>query len=393
MNTNTHKDQFANNVHRLYDKYLTSKQPPEDSSDVDCIAMLKKESSPLKVIENQDDVWFIYNNLSLCIRYDFSSMSISYDGEDAVVLTDAAKYAPRQLLAFIEAIEKDTIHLQDLWQKENTECRKKRIWFLQLQKRCFRKFRFSWMSVMELKNPRLNEQYLIRYLNLKGYEIMLSSWNLKNTVADIKDECLRQGLGDVVQQWQKDFVDFTNQCASIKNRNRLRREYKRKIQEKNRHLASIKRVKLEAMLKSIDLNHDFKVFIGNILTAFPRRTREFRFTIDLQLKIRNATCDYRLNSVNLDAKTMALVESISRINDIVPRLTKLVEKNEQQGYYLLGNIECSRRSHYDYELNWNPFSIVTIGSDGFMTRCNNKSTLCKLVEEINQIVLGLDSES
>ena len=63
MNTNNHKDQFANNVRRLYDKYITAMQSPEDSSDGDCIAMLKKESAPLKVIENQDDVRFIYNNL------------------------------------------------------------------------------------------------------------------------------------------------------------------------------------------------------------------------------------------------------------------------------------------------------------------------------------------
>lgn len=121
------------------------------------------------------------------------------------------------------------------------------------------------------------------------------------------------------------------------------------------------------------------------------RTREFRFTIDLQLKIRNATCDFRLNGVNLEAKTLALVESISKINDIVPRLSELVEKKEQQEYCLLGNYECCRRSHFDPELNVKPFSIVKIGSYGFMTRCNNKSTPCKLVEEINQIVLGLDS--
>ena len=329
MNTNNHKDQFANNVHRLYDKYITAMQSPEDSSDGDCIAMLKKESAPLKVIENQDDVLFIYNNLSLCIRYDFSIMSISYDGEDSVVFTDVAKYAPRQLLAFIEAIEKDIIRLQNLWHKENIERRKQRIWFMQLQKRCFRKFRLSWMSVMELKNPMLNEQYLIRYLNLKGYETMLNSWILKNNVSDIKDECIQLGLGDIVQQWQKDFVDFTNQCASIKNSNRLKREEKLKIQEKTRHLASIKRAKLEALLKSIDFNHDFKVFIGNIFANFLRRTREFRFTIDLQLKIRNATCDFRLNGVNLEAKTLALVESIRKINDIVPRLSELVEKKEQ----------------------------------------------------------------
>lgn len=393
METNNHKDQFANNVHRLYDKYITEMQSPEDSSDGDCIAMLKKESAPLKVIEYQDDVWLIYDNLSLCIRHDLSSMSISYVGEDSVVFTDVAKYAPRQLLAFIEAIEKDTIRLQDLWHKEKIERRKQRIWFLQLQKRCFRKFRLSWMSVMELKNPRLNEQYLIRYLNLKGYETKLNSWILKNNVADIKDECIQLGLGDIVQQWQEDFVDFTNQCASIKNSNRLKREEKLKNQEKTRHLASIKRAKLEALLKSIDFNHDFKVFIGNIFANFLRRTREFRFTIDLQLKIRNATCDFRLNGVNLEAKTLALVESISKINDIVPRLSELVEKKEQQEYCLLGNYECCRRSHFDPELNVKPFSIVKIGSYGFMTRCNNKSTPCKLVEEINQIVLGLDSKS
>ncbi len=393
MNTNTHKDQFANNVRRLYDKYIKAMQSPEDNSDGDCIALLKKESAPLKVFENQDDVRFIYNNLSLCIRYDFSIMSISYDGEDSVVFTDIAKYAPRQLLAFIDAIEKDTIRLQNLWQKEKIERRKQSIWFMQLQKRCYRKFRLSWMSVMELKDPRLNEQYLIRYLYLKGYETMLSSWNLKNNVADIKDECIQLGLGDVVQQWQKDFVDFTDQCASIKNRNKLKREDKLKIQEKTRHLASIRRAKLDALLKSIDFNHDFKVFIGNIFASFTRRTREFRFTIDLQLKIRNATCDYRLNGVNLEAKTWALVESISKINDIVPRLSKLVEIKEQQDYYLLGNFECCRRSHFDPELNVKPFSIIKIGSYGSMTRCNNKSTPCKLVEEINQIVLGLDSNS
>jgi hypothetical protein len=111
------------------------------------------------------------------------------------------------------------------------------------------------------------------------------------------------------------------------------------------------------------------------------------------LKIRNATCDYRLNGVNLEAKTWALVESISKINDIVPRLSKLVEIKEQQDYYLLGNFECCRRSHFDPELNVKPFSIIKIGSYGSMTRCNNKSTPCKLVEEINQIVLGLDSNS
>jgi hypothetical protein len=97
------------------------------------------------VIENQNDVWLIYDNLSLCIRNDLSRMSISYVGEDSIVFTDVAKCTPRQLLAFIEDIEKDTIRLQDLWYKENIERRKQRILFLQLQKRCFRKCRHSWM--------------------------------------------------------------------------------------------------------------------------------------------------------------------------------------------------------------------------------------------------------
>ena len=393
MNTNTRKDQFANNVHRLYDKYITAMQSPEENSDGDCIAMLKKESAPLKAIENQDDVQFIYDNLSLCIRHDLSSMSISYVGEDSVVFTDVDKYAPRQLLAFIDAIEQDTIRLQDLWHKEKIERRKQRIRFLQLQKRCFRKFRLSWMSVMELKNPRLNEQYLIRYLNLRGYETVLSSWIHKNNIEEIKDECIQLGLGDVVQQWRKDFVHFTNQCASIKNSNKLKREDKLKIQEKARHLTSIKRVKLEALLKSIDLDRDFKVFIDYILANFLRKTHEFWFTIGLHLKIRNATCDYILNGVNLETKTLDLVESISKINDIVPRLSKLVEEKEQQDYCLIGNYECCGRSHFDPELNEKPFSIVKIGSWGLMTRCNNKSAPCMLVEEINQIVLGLDSKS
>ena len=386
---NTHKDQFANSVHRLYEEHIVAMPSPEDSSDGDCIAMLKKESAPSRVIENQDDVQFIYDQLSLCIRHDLSSMSISYVGEDTVVFTDVAQYAPRQLLAFIEAIEKDTIRLQDLWRKDNIKRRK----FLQLQKRCFRKFRNSWMSVMELKNPRLNEQYLIRYLNLKGYETMLSSWNLKNNVADIQDECLRAGLGDVVQQWQKDFVDFTSQCASIKNRNRIRREDKLKIQDKTRHLASMKRAKLMALLKSIDLNHDFRVSICNIRAYFLHSTHEFRYTIDLQLKIGNATCNYRLNGVNLETKTPSLVESISQINDIVPRLSNLVGETDQQDYYLLGNHECSGRSHFNPELDAKPFSIVKINSVGIMTRCNNKSTPCRLVEKINQIVQRLDSKS
>ena len=66
-------------------------------------------------------------------------------------------------------------------------------------------------------------------VGLKGYETMLNSWILKNNVSNIKDECIQLGLGDIVQQWQKDFVDFTNQCASIKNSNRLKREEKLKI--------------------------------------------------------------------------------------------------------------------------------------------------------------------
>lgn len=81
-------------------------QSPEDSSDGDCIAMLKKESAPLKVIENQDDVRFIYNNLSLCIRYDFSIMSISYDGEESVAFTDVAKYCSSPTLGIYRSDRK-----------------------------------------------------------------------------------------------------------------------------------------------------------------------------------------------------------------------------------------------------------------------------------------------
>ena len=187
-----------------------------------------------------------------------------------------------------------------------------------------------------------------------------------------------------MEQWYTEFTEFVEQCRETRDeRNRQRAEAKREY-EKRQHLINIKQLKFEALISSIEFHQDFKVCIQKIVSKIrPLSHSVFRF-FRISFCIHGACTSYALSFNEIDCCTPQIIDTVKRINDMIPELRNALAL-EGEKYYLIGDFYAGVQEIEDDEII-RPFNVVYDSlQEGRVIPCTHLPS-SRIVSRINSLL-------
>lgn len=338
--------EFTDNVQRLFNDIVTDKTKAHSHTAEELLAVLRcKVTQPIKVMEEASRVILIYYNVSIILPKNLSEMNIAYNSEYQMIFDKISSCDLHQLSEFILALERDIPKWKHIWMTD-VKLKKEKSKIDERVKSAMNQFRSDWMSEWAKDDEKMIEKFRIKYYNLKACKMCLENdnpfWENKATEIEILDECRTLHIDPPMELWYTEFSGFVEECKHIRDeRDRQRMEAKRK-EEKTRHLIRIKQLKFEAILKSVEFHQDFSVEVESHLPqryisffsrqAVPSMDGYFLF----RFKIIGASTVCRVYFKDVDKCTPAIINTINRINDMIPELRNTLIDDGQQ-YYLMGD--------------------------------------------------------
>ena len=338
--------EFTDNVQRLFNDIVTDKTKAHSHTAEELLAVLRcKVTQPIKVMEEASRVIVIYYNVSIILTKNLSEMNIAYNSEYQMIFDKISSCDLHQLSEFILALERDIPKWKHIWMTD-VKLKKEKSKIDERVKSAMNQFRSDWMSEWAKDDEKMIEKFRIKYYNLKACKMCLENdnpfWENKATEIEILDECRTLHIDPPMELWYTEFSGFVEECKHIRDeRDRQRMEAKRK-EEKTRHLIRIKQLKFEAILKSVEFHQDFSVEVESHL---PQRhvsffSRQAVTSMDgyflFRFKISGASTVFRVYFNDVDKCTPAIINTINRINDMIPELRNTLIDDGQQ-YYLMGD--------------------------------------------------------
>lgn len=358
--------EFPDNVQHLFNEIVTDKTKAHSYTAGQLVAVLRcKVTKPIKIIEEASRVCVVYYNVSIIMPDNLSEMKIAYNSEYQMTFNKISSCDLHQLSEFILALERDIPKWKHIWVADD-KLKKEQAKIGERVKSAMRQFRSDWMSVWAKDDEKMIEKFRIKYYNLKACKMCLENdnpfWENKATEVEILDECRTLHIDPPMELWYTEFSDYVDECKQIRDeRDRQREEAKRK-EEKMRHLIRIKQLKFEAIIKSVEFHQDFKVEVESHL---PQRNISFfsRQAVPsmngyflMRFKISGATTECRVSFNDVDRCTPAIINTINRINDMIPELHDTLIADGQQ-YFLMGD-NYSMGQFLNDDKTGEPFSVV-----------------------------------
>lgn len=359
--------EFTDNVQRLFNDIVTDKTNAHSHTAKELLAVLRcKVTQPIKIMEEDSRVSVIYYNVSVILPDNLSEMNIAYNSEYQMTFNKISSCDLHQLSEFILALERDIPKWKHIWVADD-KLKKEQAKIGERVKSAMLQFRSDWMSVGAKDDEKMIEKFRIKYYNLKACKMVLENdnpfWENKTTEVEILDECRTLHIDPPMELWYTEFSDFVDECKLIRDeRDRQREEAKRK-EEKMRHLIRIKQLKFEAIIKSVEFHQDFEVEVELHL-----HQRHISFFINRQavpsmngyflmrFKISGASTVCRVYFNDVDRCTPAIINTINRINDMIPELRNTLVDDGQQ-YFLTGD-NYSIGQLLNDDNSGEPFSVV-----------------------------------
>ena len=338
--------EFTDNVHRLFNDIVTDKTKTCSHTAEELLAVLRcKVTQPIKIMEEASRVCVIYYNVSVILSDNLSEMNIFYNSEYQMTFDKISSCDLHQLSEFILALERDIPKWKHIWVADD-KLKKEKSRIDERVKSAMSQFRSDWMSERAKDDEKMIEKFRIKYYNLKACKMCLDNdnpfWENKATEVEILDECRTLHIDPPMELWYTEFSNFVGECKHIRDeRDRQRVEAKRK-EEKMRHLIRIKQLKFEAILKSIEFHQDFNVEVESYLpqrhiSFFSRQAEpSMNAYFLMRFKICGASTVCRVYFNDVDKCTPAIINTINRINDMIPELRNTLIDDGQQ-YFLMGD--------------------------------------------------------
>ena len=358
--------EFSDNVQRLFKDIVTDKTIEYTHTAEELLAVLRcKVVQPIKIMEEASRVCVIYYNVSVILADNLSEMNIAYNSEYQKTFNKISSCDLHQLSEFILALERDIPKWKHIWVADD-KLKKEQAKIGERVKSAMCQFRSDWMSVETKDDVKMIEKFRIKYYNLKARKMFLENgnpiWENKATEVEILEECRALHIDPPMELWYTEFSDFVDECKQIRDeRDRQREEAKRK-EEKMRHLIRIKQLKFEAIIKSVEFHQGFKVEVESHLpqrhfSFFSRQAVPYMSGYFLmRFKISGASTVCRVYFNDVDRCTPAIINTISRINDMIPELCNTLVDDGQQ-YYLMGD-NYSMGQLLNDDNPGEPFSVV-----------------------------------
>ena len=337
--------EFADNIHRMFNDMVTDKTEPHPHTAEELIAVLRcKVMQPIKILEEASRVCVIYYNVSITLSGDLSEMNIAYNSEYQLTFANPSSCDLHQLSEFILALERDIPKWKHIWVADD-KLKRERSKIDDSLKSAMIHFRLDWMEGSTTNDEKTIEKYRIKYYNLKACKMCLETdnpfWENKDTEAEILDECRTLHIAPPMEQWYTEFTGYVDKCRQLRDeRDRQRAEAKR-AEEKRRHLVRIKQLRFEAILRSVLFHQDFSVEVESRLpqniSFFSRQAVKSRNGyLLLRFKISGASTVCTVPFDDVDRCTPAIINTIRRVNDMIPELRSTLADDGQQ-YYLMGD--------------------------------------------------------
>ena len=358
--------EFSDNVQRLFNDIVTEKTKTQSHTAEELLALLRRMvRQPVKIIEEASRVCVVYYNVSVIMPDNLSEMKIAYNSEYQMIFNTISSCDLHQLSEFILALERDIPKWKHIWVADD-KLKKEQAKIGERVKSAMRQFRSDWMSVWAKDDEKMIEKFRIKYYNLKACKMCLENdnpfWENKATEVEILDECRTLHIDPPMELWYTEFSDYVDECKQLRDERDRQREEAKRREEKVRHLLRIRQLKLEAILKSVEFHQDFKVEVESHL---PQRNISFfsRQAVPsmngyflMRFKISGATTECRVSFNDVDRCTPAIINTINRINDMIPELHDTLIADGQQ-YFLMGD-NYSMGQFLNDDKTGEPFSVV-----------------------------------
>ena len=356
--------EFSDNVQRLFDESVQDKSAQSRQTAVDLLAiLLRKVTQPIQVKTDNTCTRAIYYNVSVTLANDLSSMGVAYNSDYQMTFHDLASCDLHQLSEFILALERDIPKWRHIWVADD-KLRKEKAKIGERLKSSMQQFRSDWMSGWWHDDKKRIESFRIKYYNLQACKMCLDNdnpiWENKNTEAEILEECQTLHMNPPMEQWLNDFTDFVAGCKQMRDERDRKREERKREQEKIRHLIRIKQLRLETLINSIELHHNFSVTVeqhimDRRLSFFIRRPMSsMNGYLNIKFKINDASKVLGIKFNDVDRCTPTIISVIKRVNDMIPELNKTLNDDGHQ-YYLVGEGVFLGQTMGNFS---RPFSVV-----------------------------------
>ena len=319
--------EFTKNIQRLFTEIVADKPKKCVHNADELLAVLqRKVTLPVSVIKEGKHIRLVYDNVTVELQHDLSSMLIVYNSDYQMTLDGLSSCDIHQLSEFVLSLERDIPKWQHIWMAESKVC-KMRLHMQDRVKSIMSEMRTVWESPYPIKD-NLIQQYRLRYYNLKACQLMLNIgnpyWENKTTEQEILEECRLYHINAPIESWCEEYDELLNQCNKLRDERERELEEWERQQEKECHLAQLKKLKLQAFIKTIEFHPEFSVTVYNIF-EYPRPVAPILFGVDFTIK--KDPTPYRAYYKDFDRLFPKITDAIKRINDIMPDLNNTLKDN------------------------------------------------------------------
>lgn len=319
--------EFQANVEKLFQTMV----PVGDTGgyDIDKLVTIlrRRATRPIRVDAPEDSVRLTYYNVTVVIARNLASMQIVYNSDYQLTLRHVACADPYRLADFIAALERDIPQWKHIWMAHDRLCREK-VLMAQKVKNVLHDIRHRWTRGNTTTSPQEREECRIHFFNLKAHELMLAHdnpfWQNRKTEAEIIEQCLLYHITPPVERWLEEWTSFTEVCSSIVEERLRIREEKERTAQKQRHLVGLKKLKMKALLNTIELHPSVSISVDDFYKIYPGAAnplRNGRYHVTLQFEDADkALVWFSIKYHQVDTTLPLLVDTCRQLNDLWPEL-------------------------------------------------------------------------
>ena len=373
--------EFAQNVKGLFCQVVTTQTKDGGHTSADLLETLRRKvTQPQKATFGDHALSLVYDNVSLDVENDLSSMKVWFTGDYVTVLDGLQGYDLFQLSEFVLALERDIPQWRYIWVADDKLQKEKTRIAVQM-KNSLRDIKRNFRDSKDTKSFD-TDACRIRFYNLKAKELMLEHdnpfWENRKSEAEILDECNVFHIVPPIESWYEEWAAFMEECEKARSELERQREEHRNKLMKMRHLISLKQMKLEALIRTIEFHPSVSFELSNYFEPYKLETIKFGYYC-LTLVIDNAAVDIALRYGVVDQCADGVIGYIKRINDLSPELRDLLADNGPS-YFLASKYERHTPYHIRYRKGRNTFRSEKLSSSHVINQLN------QLVEEMRAYI-------
>lgn len=312
----------------------------------------RRATHPIRVDASEDSVRLTYYNVTIVIARNLASMQIVYNSDYQLTLRHIACADPYRLADFIATLERDIPQWKHIWMAHDRLCREK-VLMAQKVKNVLGDIRHRWTRGNTSISPQEREECRIHFFNLKAHELMLAHdnpfWQNRKTEAEIIEQCLLYHITPPVERWLEEWTSFTEVCSSIVEERLRIREEKERTAQKQRHLVGLKKLKMKALLNTIELHPSVSISVDDFYNIYPGADHPLqngRYRVILQFEDFDAAlAQVHIKYHQVDTALPLLVDTCRQLNDLWPELQDALAIDRQKyGCLYLGGFEILERA-------------------------------------------------